>query len=206
MSEKLELEFKKRAIALQRAIETATGESYEDLTGAVKGAIEKVEIYKFLMYEQRTLKFDLNASALETPLLDCINMTNLSYAFSRTGFTKVRVKNTQNTTNFGMLCYQSSNLIEIETLDLSSAASPTAVSSIFQSCYSLVTIKFVPNTIKVSISIRYCPLLSNESIQSIIDGLATVETTQTLTLHATVKAKLTEEQIATITNKNWTIA
>ena len=40
MSEKLELEIKKRAIALQRAIETATCESYNDLTEAVNAAID----------------------------------------------------------------------------------------------------------------------------------------------------------------------
>ena len=67
-------------------------------------------------------------------------------------------------------------------------------------------IEFVAETIKVSISFINVNLLSAESIQSVIDGLATVTTAQTLTLNATVKAKLTEEQLATITNKNWNLA
>lgn len=203
MSENIIQECETRLNSLQRGIETATGESYNDLTEAVKGAIDKVEIYKFLMYEQRALKFDLNESALETPLLDCINITNLSYAFSRTGFTKVRLKNTHNVTNFGMLCLNSYNLIEIETLDLSSA---TTVSSIFQACKALVEIRFVPNTIKVTISFQDNPLLSEESLQSIIDGLAIVEDAKILRLHANAKAMLTEEQLTTITNKNWSVS
>ena len=67
-------------------------------------------------------------------------------------------------------------------------------------------IKFVEKSIKASIAFAQSSLLSDESIQSIIDGLATVETAQTLTLHADVKAKLTDEQIAQITIKNWSLA
>lgn len=72
-------------------------------------------------------------------------------------------------------------------------------------CSFLRKILFENETIKVSIAIP-SQVLSDESIQSIIDGLATVETAQTLTLSATVKAKLTETQLATITNKNWNLA
>lgn len=59
-----------------------------------------------------------------------------------------------------------------------------------------------------SINLQWSPLLSDTSVQNIIDCLIdlTGQTTQTLTLHADVKAKLTDEQIATITSKNWTLA
>lgn len=79
-------------------------------------------------------------------------------------------------------------------------------SGVFNACEALETVNFVNSTIKLSISFAESPSLSDESIQSIIDGLATVETAQTLTLHADVKAKLTEPQITTITGKNWTLA
>ena len=82
----------------------------------------------------------------------------------------------------------------------------TSVGNAFNYCGNLKEIRFVENTINLSISFAQSPLLSAESIQSIIDGLATVETTQTLTFRADVKAKLTDEQIATITSKNWTLA
>ena len=77
--------------------------------------------------------------------------------------------------------------------------------AMFSGCISLVDVRFVKETIKGSIKIP-SPVLSAESIQSIIDGLATVATAQTLTLHADVKAKLTAEQLATITGKNWNLA
>ena len=50
--------------------------------------------------------------------------------------------------------------------------------------------------------------LSDASVQSVIDHLKdlTGQTAQTLTFHAAVAAKLTEEQKATITAKNWTLA
>lgn len=76
----------------------------------------------------------------------------------------------------------------------------------YNSCQELVNVEFLQNNIFYSISFAQSPLLSNESIQSIIDGLATVDTAQTLTLHADVKAKLTESQIAQITSKNWNLA
>lgn len=76
----------------------------------------------------------------------------------------------------------------------------------FGECWKLKDIRFVPESIKISIAFNSSSLLTVESIQSIIDGLATVETSQTLTLRADAKAKLTEEQLATITNKNWNLA
>lgn len=96
----------------------------------------------------------------------------------------------------------------LETIDGTplNFSSITGVSINFlNSCTSLVDIRFAPNTIKSSIDFRSCPNLSADTIQSIIDGLAdlTGGTAQTLTLHATVGGKLTDEQKATITAKNW---
>lgn len=70
----------------------------------------------------------------------------------------------------------------------------------------LRVITFNPETIHISVTFYNAPHLTDESIQSIINGLAQVTTAQTLTLHASVKAKLTEEQIATINEKGWTLA
>ena len=75
-------------------------------------------------------------------------------------------------------------------------------------CPLLEEIRFKPNTIFVNLLLNYCPLLSNESIESTVNGLAdlTGQESQTVTFHADVKAKLTDEQITTITSKNWTLA
>lgn len=89
------------------------------------------------------------------------------------------------------------------TLDLSKS---TSHKTPFSKCYVLREIRFVENSIEKSLSFVDCSSLSAESIQSIIDGLATVETQQTVTFWTTVKNALTEEQKATITSKNWNLA
>lgn len=93
----------------------------------------------------------------------------------------------------------------IGVIDLTEAID---IKGIFYGCNKIKEVHFVKETIKLSISFVSSPLLSDNSVQSIIDGLAdlTVLDTQTLTLHADVKAKLTEEQITQITSKNWTLA
>ena len=71
-------------------------------------------------------------------------------------------------------------------------------------CDNLREIRFVSETIKVNIDFRRCSKLSAQSIQSIIDGLATVTEAKTLTLNSTIV--LTDAQKASITAKGWTLA
>ena len=87
-------------------------------------------------------------------------------------------------------------------LDFSEA---TSIGTFVQNANLLEEIRIKKETVSLTMNVGV-PLLSASSIQSIIDSLKTVETTQTLQFHADVKAKLTEEQIATITSKNWNIA
>ena len=97
-------------------------------------------------------------------------------------------------------------LIEInKPLDLSNV---TSIENCFSNCFKLKEIRFVESSIKASLNIKDCSLLSAASIENIINGLVdlTDNTSQVLSLHEDIKAKLTDEQIATITNKNWTLA
>lgn len=84
---------------------------------------------------------------------------------------------------------------------------PVNARLLIEGCGALEEIRFVPNTIKTPVSILHSPKLSAETIQSIIDALAdlTGQAAQAVTFHATVGAKLTDEQKATITAKNWTL-
>lgn len=95
--------------------------------------------------------------------------------------------------------------IEGQPFNLSGA---TRLNSFASYANALESFRVVPNTIKVSFEIERCGKLDNDTVQSVIDGLAdlTGGTAKTLALHADVKAKLTETQLATITGKNWTIA
>ena len=87
-------------------------------------------------------------------------------------------------------------------LDFSSA---TKMANPFNYNNALKEVRFVEKTIPISISFTSCANLSADTIQRIIDGLAdlTGGTAQTLTLPATVGGKLTDEQKAPITAKNW---
>lgn len=141
-----------------------------------------------------------------------INLTTIYRCFyaPNNNFTNLKKivfnADTSKVTNFSQAFshFDCSDGVEIiGELDFSSA---TTAGQVFQSSRGLKEVRFAKETLSVSISLQYCNNLSDESIQSIIDGLATVETSQTITFHADVKAKLTEEQIATITSKNWTLA
>ena len=102
-------------------------------------------------------------------------------------------------------CMSGLEVIDGNPLDLSSVID---VLNMFNYNNALKEVRFVPNTIPLGLSFKPCPLLSNESIQSIIDGLAdlTGGTAQTLTVHQDVRNKLTTEQLDQIANKNWLIS
>ena len=59
----------------------------------------------------------------------------------------------------------------------------------------------------ISASLDLTPVsnLDQTSLLDVLNNLATVTTTQTLTLGRTNLAKLTEAQIAIATNKGWTV-
>lgn len=99
-------------------------------------------------------------------------------------------------------CY-ALKIVDGTPLDLSSA---TQIGNIITTYHNqFEEIRFAPNSIKVNIGFPGSSVLSDATIQSIVDGLAEVETAQTLTVHADVGAKLTDAQKATITAKNWTL-
>lgn len=142
------------------------------------------------------------SSLAELPPLDLSGCTNATYLATATAIKSLTLYNTAGVKIWGQLANNCPNLETISTLDCSGA---TTFQNWLQNSIAVRNLSFVPETIKVSINIPSA-VLTAESIQSIIDGLATVETAQTLTLNATVKAKLTETQLATITSKNWNLA
>ena len=110
----------------------------------------------------------------------------------------------------------------ITTLDLSNfnTSAVTNMSSMFGNCRNLTTIigthtleEVHAGTIKamrglkVSISFSDSPNLERASILALFYGLAdlTGQTANTVTLHATAKARLTAEDIKIATDKNWNV-
>ena len=102
------------------------------------------------------------------------------------------------------------NLVTIPLLNVSNTNLEISASlnNIFDSCSKLENITF-EGTIPKSISFNASSKLTEASLNSIITALkdfSGTTTTETLTLHATAKAKLTETDIAIATQKGWTIA
>lgn len=63
-----------------------------------------------------------------------------------------------------------------------------------------------PGSLSTSISFSTDPLIDRESLNRIVNALQPVADTQNLALHRNVKYFLTDDQIAEITAKGWTIA
>lgn len=93
----------------------------------------------------------------------------------------------------------------IGELDFSGIIGINEQNSPFNGCTSLAEIRFTKESIKYNLFFKQSSQLSDESIQSILDGLATVSSTQTLAFNSAVYAKLTEEQKQSATDKGWTI-
>ena len=110
----------------------------------------------------------------------------------------------------------------LTTLDLSSfdTSAVNFMTGMFYNCGNLTTIigthtleevqagtiKALKGT-KVSLSFSLSPLLERASILALFYGLAdlTGKTKETITLHATAKARLTAEDIKIATDKNWDV-
>lgn len=104
-------------------------------------------------------------------------------------------------TNFAARCSALEEVIG--TIDLTESSSND---SCFNSCPQLREVRFAPGSIYKSLGIKNSEKLSAATVESILSGLATVDTPQTLTLHSTVKEALTETQKAALTAKNWLLA
>lgn len=159
-------------------------------------SIPKVQTFNSPFYNCKTLE------SIEQ--LNVSSATTLASLFAQSNNLKSIdfVNSTSKVTTFSSLFAGKTMLETVKGLDLSSA---TNLASMFASCSNLKNITFVENSIKINFNLSSSSLLSDESIQSLIDGLATVETAQNLTIHNDIATKLTDEQKTTITSKNWNI-
>ena len=82
----------------------------------------------------------------------------------------------------------------------------TVSSNALYNCVSLKRINFI-GTISTSLNLVQSPLLDDKTIETIIDSLADLNgaTAQKLTFYSKVGERLTEEQKAAITAKNWAL-
>lgn len=153
------------------------------------------------------------------PKLNMGNVTTLDTAFANTGLIIIPSLNTQKCENFNYLCANDTDLAIVEGIDMESA---TKMTTPFSNCKKLLFIK-VTNLGKSSLTTYDFSGATNWGVandeipdarQSLIDSLITYSydrasngmATATIKLSATTKALLTEEEIAQITAKGFTIA
>ena len=181
--------------------------------------------------DDSTNPIHLKLTSLDVSNWDTSSVINMQYMFiSCTQLTSLDVSNwdTSNVTNMRGLFYNCRSLI---SLDLSNwnTSNVTNMGYMFISCIQLTSLdvsnfntskitdmggfitnasvlqNFISCVIPVSFGASGTAL-THDSLMSIINNLATVTTTQTLTLGSTNLAKLSSEEKAIATNKGWTLA
>ena len=206
------------------------GDKIESIQGGDTGVGSR-QWWEDVLTSKKNLDYLFQGTNIETtPIIDCSNVTSIKYMCdSCPNLTSVNLKNTQNIVYYNYAFANNPKLVEAPEIDTSGCqqfngaylndknlksihlidgSNIKSFSSAFSNCPNLVDIRFVKGSIHATIAFYQSQMLSAESVQSIIDGLAdlTGQASQTLSLHALVKENLTDEQIAQITSKNWTLA
>ena len=136
------------------------------------------------------------------PLLDTSNVTMLSQTFLEClSLETIPLLDTSNVTNMYYCFKECAKLVSIPALNVSKV---TSFSGCFTGCTSLKSI--LMTGMKVSFDISASTQFEKSDLVTILNNLATVTETQTLTMGATNLAKLSDEEKAIATNKGWTLA
>ena len=169
-------------------------------------------------------KYDIIPTGSAISMFSNSTIKNLKDIIEKAGI----VFDTSNSTDVGYIFNGASSLTEAPLIDATNSKSVdrlfnqcaslkkasvifpenkiTAYTNAFQQCVALEDFTAY-GVIDFPLSLSTCKKLTNASVQSIIDCLKdlTGQTTQTVQFHSDVVLKLTDEQFATITAKNWTI-
>ena len=160
------------------------------------------------------------------PLVDTSKADNMGWMFySCSHLMEISDIDTSNATDMSLMFYGCSSLTTIPKLDMSKVKS---MDRMFGNCSSIITIPEldVSNVTNLGGMFQYCSSLKSilmtgmkvsfriadstqfeeSDLVTILNNLATVTSTQTLTMGATNLAKLTDEEKAIATNKGWTLA
>lgn len=151
--------------------------------------------YLFYNYQGTSLDSVLNG-------LDTSKVTNMSHMFHGcSSLTTIPQLDTSSVTNMNAMFISCSKITTIPQLDTSKV---TNMINMFYSCNSLTEIHMAGMKVKFDISAS--TKFTESALVEILNNLATVTSTQTLTMGSTNLAKLTDEEKAIATNKGWTLA
>ena len=144
-------------------------------------------------------------TSLDLSSFDTSNVTDMAEMFYNCqSLTSIDVSHFD-ISNVTDMSYMFNSCESLTSLDLSNwdIANVTNTNYMFYYCKNLTNFKSFKN-ISTDISFTGCPL-TYTSIMSIINNLATVTSTKTLTLGSTNLAKLNSYEIYQATNKGWTV-
>lgn len=198
----IELESVKRMESLKQLIETVTGETYEDLTEAVKSALQIANIA--LNATATMFAQNQTIESIDIPLDMSGTGTIQEYFLKTTNLKTMKgIKSTSHIRYFNR-AFQGSGVVSIELpFDLSNTVNGYCA-SFLQGAYDLEEIRFVTETINENnMSFSDNKKLSTESLQSIAEGLAFVTTAKTV--YFSVKTTIPDDVKEIISNKGWTL-
>ncbi len=164
----------------------------------LQAMIDQTNSCMYLFYEYTGDNVDFIAG------LDTSNVTDMSEMFYKCqNLTTIPQLDTGRVTNMSEMFYTCRHLTTIPQLDVSKV---TNMSYMFDYCDNLTKISML--NIGTNLDIHYCTKMTREALLEVLGNLKdlTGATSKKLTLGSTLLAKLTEDDIALATNKNWTLA
>ena len=136
------------------------------------------------------------------PNMNTSKVTNMGYMFSNCSrLTSVPAMDTSKVTNMTYMFYYCSSLTSIPSMDTSKV---TDMGYMFSNCSNLESIHM--HGTKVSFDISASTKFTREALVEILNNLATVTTSPTLTMGSRNLAKLTDADKAIATGKGWKLA
>jgi len=147
--------------------------------------------------------FDYCSRLSDIPSFNTLNVKDMSYMFERcTRLTTVPAFDTSNVTDMRYMFNYCSSLTTVPAFDTSKV---TRMDSMFDGCSNLETIHM--HGMKVTFKISASTKFTREALIEIINNCAdlTGGTAQRFVMGSTNLAKLTDEDKAIATNKNWTL-
>ena len=141
------------------------------------------------------------ANLTSIPLLDTSMVNNMNSMFNGcTSLTTIQKLDTSSVTDMSSMFYNCGNLTTIPELD---ASSVTNMDNIFYNCSNLTEIHM--KGIKQGFDIHYSTLFTREALVEILNNLARLSFSRTLTMGETNLAKLTDEDKQIATSKGWNL-
>lgn len=149
-----------------------------------------------------------NLDFIQDPNIDTSNVTQFGSLFQ--GATQLVTAPALDYSKGSSLIYIFKGCRNLETVPLMTLTNCWALDGAFESCEKLKNISFAEGTIQVNVDFTDCPLLTNESLISILKGIKTSVGWKTLKLPANTEATITSDTtmnalLQTIRAANWTV-